>query len=785
MRINYKLLSLLLFSLFFINKIFSQEIAIGQWRDHLPWNSCISVTEGDGIVYCATKYAVFSFDKSDNSLSRMTKVNYLSDIGVSKIAYHKALKTLVVAYSNGNLDLIENGVVTNISDIKRKQLQGYKSINNILFIGNYAYLSCGFGIVVVDLEKQEIKDTYYIGPNGTQINVLDMTFDGTKLYAATEAGVYDANISDPDLSDYSVWTKHTEMPHPDGKFNAIEYFNHKIFVNYSTTGYYTDTIFAYNDTAWTYFSYPATCYNIRSFGNNLVVTNVDCINFFDTSGVITSRIYTYSWPNNPAAPAPRDAIIDKDQNNVIWIADANVGLVKNAGIWTSTSFQLNGPKTANVFKMSVENSNLWVAPGGMDATWNNVYNSDGVFSFINETWTTYDKDSISGVNKHIYIPALKSKNDIVSIAVNPSNPSNVFAGSWSKGLLEFNNQSLTTVYDTTNSTLQWNYRIGIAGIVFDENDNMWVTNTAVNKALHIRKASNKQWTAFDFNGYINTNAVGDLAIDKDDQKWMILPRGNGLLVFNDNKTIDDPSDDKIKLLSTSIGNGALPSDNIYSIAVGQDGEVWVGTDLGIAVFYNPENVFSGSGFDSQQILVNLDGYIQPLLASEVVTAISVDGANRKWIGTQKAGVFLMSADGTTQLQHFTEDNSPLFSNTINCIAIDQKTGEIFFGTDKGIVSYKGDSTAPDSSYTNILVYPNPVTENYNGLIAIKGLVGNADIKITDITGTLIYQTTAKGGEATWNGKNFSGERAKTGVYLVFCSNSDGSKTIVAKIMFIN
>jgi len=781
MRINYKLLFLLLFSLFFINKIFSQGIAIGQWRDHLPWNSCISVTEGDGIVYCATKYAVFSFDKSDNSLKKMTKVNYLSDIGVSKISYHKALKTLVVAYSNGNLDLIENGVVTNISDIKRKQLQGYKSINNILFIGNYAYLSCGFGIVVVDLEKQEIKDTYYIATNGTQINVLDMTFDGTKLYAATEAGVYDANLNDPDLSDYNAWTKHTEMPHPDGKFNAIEYFNHKIFVNYSTTGYYTDTIFAYNDTTWTYFSYPATCYNIRSFGNNLVVTNVDCIILYDTTGAKTSIISTYYLPSGHVSTAPRDAIIDQDQSNVFWIADANLGLIKNVGIWTSTSFMLNGPKTANVFKMSVENSNLWVAPGGMDATWNDVYNRDGVFSFINETWTTYD---------HNTIPAFDTIYDIINIAENPSNPSNVFVGSWSKGLLEFNNQALTKIYDASNSTLTSNqpygpnYRIRVDGIEFDANGNMWVINSGVNTALNVRKP-NGNWKAFNFSGYLNNQEVGGLIIDKNNQKWMILPRGNGLLVFNDNNTIDDLSDDKIKLLSTSIGNGALPSDNIYSIAVDQDGEVWVGTDLGIAVFYNPENVFSGSSFDSQQILVNLDGYIQPLLASEIITAITVDGANRKWIGTQKAGVFLMSADGTTQLQHFTEDNSPLFSNTINCIAMDQKTGEVFFGTDKGIVSYKGDSTAPDSSYTNVLVYPNPVTENYNGLIAIKGLVGNADIKITDISGTLIYQTTAKGGEATWNGKNFSGERAKTGVYLIFCSNSDGSKTIVAKIMFIN
>ena len=203
------------------------------------------------------------------------------------------------------------------------------------------------------------------------------------------------------------------------------------------------------------------------------------------------------------------------------------------------------------------------------------------------------------------------------------------------------------------------------------------------------------------------------------------------------------------------------------------------------MIYTPENVFTGSNYDAQQILVNEGGFIQPLLQSEVVTAIAVDGANRKWIGTEKAGVFLMSADGTTQLTHFTVDNSPLFSNTITSIAIDNITGEVYFGTDKGIISFKGTATKGTATYTNVLVYPNPVSENFTGTIGIRGLVANADVKITDITGTLIYKTTAEGGQAVWNGKNFKGEKAQTGVYLVYCSNADGSATLVTKIMFIN
>jgi hypothetical protein len=411
----------------------------------------------------------------------------------------------------------------------------------------------------------------------------------------------------------------------------------------------------------------------------------------------------------------------------------------------------------------------------------NIYNGDGLFSFINEEWVTHNKSNT---------PFLDSIYDFITVKVNPANPANAFAGSWSRGIVEFNNQSLTHVYDASNSTLTSNqpygpnYRIRVGGICFDDNGNLWVTNSGVNTALNVKKSVGG-WKSFNFSGYVSNSEVGNLIIDKNNYKWIILPRNNGILVFDDNNTIDDISDDHIKKLSTATGNGALPSNNVYSIALDNDGEVWVGTDKGIAVFYNPENVFSGNNFDSQQILVDQEGFIQPLLESEIVTTIAIDGDNRKWIGTQRAGVFLMSADGTEQLIHFTEDDSPLFSNTITCISIDQKTGEVFFGTDKGIISYKGTATKGDTEYTDVVVYPNPVTEDYNGYIAIKGLVTNADVKITDISGTLIYQTIAEGGQAVWNGKNYNGDRAKTGVYLVFCSNSDGSKTLVTKIMIVN
>ncbi|MFH0865395.1 MAG: two-component regulator propeller domain-containing protein [Bacteroidota bacterium] len=788
MKIFVKIIVLFLFLFCGINYIFSQGVAIGEWRDHLPYNSCISITEGDGMVYCATKYSVFSFDKDDNSIERLNKINYLSDIGVSRVMYHNGLHMLVVTYTNGNIDLIENGsTVTNISDIKRKPIPGNKTINNILFIDNYAYLSCGFGIVVLDLEKKEIKDTYYIGPGGSQIEIFDLTTDGGFLYAATESGVYEADLSSPYLSNYQYWTKHTEMPYPDLKYNAIVYFNNALYVNLSYDAgddCNDDTLFKYQTGVWNYFDSAnyANRYGLHVFNNELVVIDDGDIKIFDQND--TLKIWTYNWPDNPVYPAPRDAIIDPDQNNIVWIADANIGIIKNTGIWSSTNFQPNGPGTANVFDIAVEGNNLWVAPGGLDGTWNNMWNQDGLFSFIDEEWSTYNKSNVDSFPADP--PDTNTIYDVVCVAVNPANPAIAYAGTWSRGLIEFTNQTFTQLYKEGNSSLVEGSgnKIRIGGITFDSDNNMWVTNSGVNKALHVKMAYGT-WKAFDLSGYVNQNEVGDIIIDNQNCKWMILPRNNGLLVFNDNNTITNTSDDQIKKLSNTLGNGGLPSNNLYSIAVDLDGEIWVGTDKGIAVFYNPENVFSGSNFDAQQILVDLDGYIQPLLESEVITTIAVDGANRKWIGTERAGVFLMSADGTQEIEHFTDENSPLFSNTINTVAINQNTGEVFFGTDKGIISYKSTATEGVDNDTSIVVYPNPVTENYTGYIGIRGLAANSDVKITDISGTLIYQTIAEGGQAVWNGRNFQGEKAQTGVYLVFCSNEDGSQTVVAKIMIIN
>jgi hypothetical protein len=312
---------------------------------------------------------------------------------------------------------------------------------------------------------------------------------------------------------------------------------------------------------------------------------------------------------------------------------------------------------------------------------------------------------------------------------------------------------------------------------------MWGLVSGVTNPLFV-KTKNNEWYNFQLSPTQHFH-FDEILIDQYNQKWGIMGRKNGLFVFSDNNTISNTDDDQYKLLNMSLGNGNLPSLDIYCFAEDLNGEIWVGTDKGIGVFYNPSSVFSGNNFDAQQILITEGEYGQYLLNEEQVKCITIDGANRKWIGTEKSGVFLLSEDGLDQIMHFTKENSPLFSNNIIDIAINPENGEVFIGTEKGLISYRSDATNGATTQSTTKVFPNPVRETYNGIIAISGLVTDANIKITDIDGNLVFEDFAKGGQASWSGKNKNGDRVSTGVYLVFSTDINGLEKIVSKILFIH
>ncbi|NCA81036.1 MAG: T9SS type A sorting domain-containing protein, partial [Sphingobacteriia bacterium] len=354
-----------------------------------------------------------------------------------------------------------------------------------------------------------------------------------------------------------------------------------------------------------------------------------------------------------------------------------------------------------------------------------------------------------------------------------------------KGILEFNNDQLVNIYDSSNTPMALNVNGNyIGGLAMDKHGNLWASNSNTGKILTVRTPQNN-WYTYSLAPYAAGNNVSKIFIDSSSYKWIILPRSNGLVVFDDNGTLDNPNDDRKKSLNINQGT-RVSTNQINCITQDLDGSIWIGTDKGVKVYYNSSSIFDNNSPAPQTILIEQDGYVQNLLEFENVSCIAVDGANQKWIGTSKAGLFVMSPDGTKEIYSYTESNSPLLSNTIMDVVINHKNGEIFVATDKGVVSYRGLATMGGETISDeIQIFPNPVRENYNGYIAMNGLTRNANVKISDINGRLVFQTIAKGGQANWDGKNFNGEKVQTGIYLIFSSDADGVEKVVGKIMFIH
>ncbi len=777
--------------LFFIILLFAQfitgqNIGIGQWKDHLSYKNGISVSEGGGKVFCATKSGIFLFNKSDNSIERLSKVNGLADVEANVLNYNKYSNKLLIAYKNSNIDIIDNnGTIVNLADIKRKAILGNKSINNIYFINQYAYLSCGFGIVVIDMDKVEVSDTYYIGSNGSPVNVRDITSDGTYFYVATDIGVYRALQNNPNLANYTAWSLMGGLP--VGIYNTITEFNGKIYTNFSkllTSGAsQRDSMFVFDNTVWNHFG--ATGYfggdgyvvnSMKSYDNQLLVGFDNGIIKFDSSLATVGNYTIYLFQYSGDYIRPNQAVIDN--SDILWIADSQYGLTSIRNGNSSDYHYPDGPSSANITAMSLADYNLAIAPGGGG----NGYYNDGIYFYNGTDWA----------NRNGNFPPIVKLDTIYNInnvLVDPNNAEVVYASTGFAGLIEFNNGVPAKIYNSSNSSLQKIQNVPgftpvcTSGLAIDASSNLWVCNSGVPSSVSMKKADNT-WQALNFSTIIgNTPELGQVLVDKSDQKWFVLTRGVGIMVYNGNGTT--PNSSNTKKLSSAVGNGALPSTNVFCMAEDADGEIWVGTDKGITVFYSPSTVFSGQNFDAQQILIEQDGHVQILLETELIQSIAIDDANRKWIATANSGVFLMSADGTKQIYHFDQSNSPLFSNDVKSIVINRKTGEVYFGTTKGLIAYRSTATEGFEYYTDVYSFPNPVKHDYTGPIAIKGLVTNTTLKITDISGTLVYETKSEGGQALWYGKNFKGERVSTGVYMVFCTSEDGTKKIVTKILFVN
>jgi hypothetical protein len=643
--------------------------------------------------------------------------------------------------------------------------------------------------VVINLDRKEIKDTYFIGQEGAYVDVNDMATDGTYLYAATASGIYKALASDPNLQNYNNWTLQTNIPHSDKKFSKIVNFQGKILANYAYTpisktddDWAKDELYQLNGEVWTRFiPRIAYVYDVTINGNYLVFSSREEVFVYNEKLELIKYVQKSLFGVNPDDNlATRSAVLD-DQN-VLWIADLKYGLIKMGT--QNERIIPDGPVDNNVFSLTTNGKDLWVAAGGYNFDeWGNL-NNPPEFQLRREgKWTVFN-------NKVFPVP--NDFHDIVCVTVDPKNPDHVFAGSWGGGVLEFNEGKFVNRYDNFNSSLQLqdptipnSAFIRIGGMDFDSKGNLWVTNTGVAKVLSVFQTDGT-WKSFELKNIAN-QFIGKVVVAHNDDKWVLVPRARGHELYALNSTNDVAKEQRlIAYFSNGKEEQKTPMIDLLSMAVDKNGELWVGTSTGVAVYTNPEKIWEDNFMYASRPGLNLhDGLFHPLLEKEAITAIAIDGANRKWFGTRNSGVYLISDDGETELKHFDNTNSPLPRNDISDIAINQITGEVYIGTSAGLISYMGQATQGNDEFTDVYVYPNPVRETYEGPVVVKGLVDNTDVKITDISGNLVYKTTSLGGQAVWDGKTLNGNRCKTGVYLVFMNNPTGDKTKVTKLLFIH
>lgn len=756
-------------ALSFSLSVYAQLKPIGSWTDHLPFRNGTSIATTGDLIFCATESGLFTYNLEDNSIEKFSKVNFLNDIDLSLISYSEELKTLIITYKNGNIDLIIENQIFNIPFIKLSNTGSEP--NEIKLNGNLAYISYGFGIVVLDFVKQEIKETFQFGSGGGAIKVNSTQIIGNNIFAATENGFYKANLSD-NLLDFNSWE--LQLIFSSNKVKKLFEIDHQLALVVQQSS--SDSAYVKTQNGFSVIdAFDASFINLNSYGNRHdVLFEGKYVQLDDKGNTLRSfLISTKDVVSGLSVDSSLYLIKEKGPLNKISLSS---GQLKNI-------IKPNGPRELQVFDMSFSTGVLWTVGGSHDFAYNSTFQNPVIQKFSDNEWEHFVAFSP---------PSLTGAFDLVSVTVNPRNPHSAFFSSWGRGLYQITGEKEFRVFNDTSSSLlqrkaldKW---VGIGEAIFDDNGNMWVTNTYTREGLSVRKA-NGEWTLIDLSQLIpnEETAIYDIAISDEGYKWITFPKQNRIIVFDDNGTIDQPNDDRLIELKAGEGAGNVPGIRGIKIEKDRNGLMWIGTSDGIAVHFNPSLVFEQGNSDFSRIIFFDGENNEVVLQNATIKDIAIDGANRKWIGTENSGVLLLSEDGKETVLEFNVDNSPLPSNIINAISIDEETGEVYIATAGGLVSYRSDVVNAELSLSDVKVFPNPVKETYTGPVTISGLMENTTVKITDIKGNLVTEMESRGGSVSWNGRSLNGGRVATGIYLIFtsaASSIDDVETNVGKIMFI-
>lgn len=746
------------FSLCFLLSVSAsaQDRPIGYWRAHMPYTHLAGMATDGVTLYVATVESFFTYNAAQNEITAYSKVDGMAGVEMSAIAYDKSTDITVLAYKNTDIDLFIDGTFYNIPDIKLKTISGIKEINSIYTENGKAYISTSFGIVVLDLVNKETEDTYSFTLGGETMGVEHFTMDGQYRYAATTNGLYRTPLSNPNPQAFSTWEL---IDTRTGIFDLL-YHNNAL---YFTT---EDSVFKWsNNTATFYYESPYEITSLNPESDGLYIGEINEVIF---KGNIKHVLFNGSVADSIITQDRPLKVLKLSSGDDLYEADGFYGLTRFANGVSQGVIKPQGPSGYGSFDMIPYNKKLWIAHGGYDRNWGYTFKQDGFSLFENEKWTSFTP---------FYTPGMYNTWDHVRIAVDPNN-NDVYVGSFGFGLLKYSNgvvENLTSTSSKFETTIGDPTSYRITGLCFDHEGNLWMNQYG---APHELLVKTKDGQYYNFAGAGSRTSGASVIIDDYNQKWYLIP-GSGVAIYNDNGTIDNTSDDAYGRIDVSKN---LPSNSTYCLAKDKDGSIWIGTSDGIGIVNCPGEAISG-GCAVEKRIVQYDIAAGYLFQGESVMAIAIDGANRKWIGTTN-GVWLISDNADKIIYRFTTDNSPLPSNTIQKIAIDPVTGDVYIGTDLGLVTFRSTATEGTEAASNAVTFPNPVPSGYTGTIAIKGLPNNSDVRITDISGQLVYRTKALGGQAVWSGTDYTGRRPQSGVYLIFAANSDGTQSYQGKMVFM-
>ena len=467
-------------------------------------------------------------------------------------------------------------------------------------------------------------------------------------------------------------------------------------------------------------------------------------------------------------------------NNIFYLGTTSLGMLVVPGTSQEASQILPaGPLFNQPFSIDASPGQLWVTYGDVDLTFNPFpLTRKGISNFKNEAWKNIKYDTLIDQLR------VDDANDLVYVKINQNNPFVTYISSYQKGLIKLNGQDPFILYNETNSPMDipnGNEALGIRifGSDFDRDQNLWLVQSRIDEGL-LKLTPDGQFQTIDISNIIDAEtelALSKLAISRIGYVFFGAV-DSGLIGYN-------PTTNQFNKIGEGLGTGNLPTTDIKALAFDNQNRLWIGTRKGLRVLYSIGSFFEdGAETDAQPIIILEDGVPQELLFLQSITDIEVDGSNNKWISTATSGVFYLSSNGQETLLRFTSDNSPLPSDNVLDIAIDDSSGKVYFATNDGLVAYNGTSTAPEDDLENVYAFPNPVRPNFSGNVTIDGLTAKANIKITDITGNLVFETTSEGGSVQWDTTAFGKYKVASGVYLILVTSDDNLLTKVTKIMII-